>query len=58
MTRMIKAPGRTQDKYKDFKDKFNTVKVENQEILNRAKRLEENNINIKKDTSATKLHQQ
>jgi len=52
MTRMIKAPGGTKDKYQNFKHKFNTVKVENQETINRIKHLEGN---LNKNPSAPKI---
>ena len=55
MARMIKKPGGVQHKYKDIKQKFTAVKVENEATITRAKHLEEMTQDIKKDPSEAKL---
>jgi proteasome assembly chaperone (PAC2) family protein len=55
MARMIKIPGGVQHKYKDIKQKFTDVKVENEATITRAKHLEEMTQDIKKDPSEAKL---
>jgi hypothetical protein len=55
MARMIKKPGGVQHKYKDIKQKFTAVKVENEATISRAKHLEEMTQDIKKVPSEDKL---
>ena len=55
MARMLKKPGGVQHKYKDIKQKFTAVKVENEATIARARHLDEMTQDIKKDPSAAKL---
>ncbi len=40
MTKMIKNPGGIRDKYKDVKIKFESVKEDNKELIERARHME------------------